>query len=70
MAYTTTVKLPFSLSKSTLNLYDFLKEVYSKIEEKEDKELIAMMLEVEKDSEISSNEILTFIDKRLDEDSR
>lgn len=48
-----------------MNLHDFLKEVYIKIEESEDKELLRMMQQAEKDGEFSSNELLSFIDVRL-----
>ena len=51
-----------------MNLYDFLKEVYIKIEDGEDNELKNMMLEVEKDVDIPPEEFLSFIDSRLDAD--
>ena len=67
--YTTTVQVPFSVSKSVWNLHDFLVEVARKIEEKEDRELITLMLGRKNEEEISSKELLSLIDTRLDESS-
>ena len=53
-----------------MSLYDFLKEVYIKIEDSEDKELLSFILEAEKDDEISSEDFLSSLDVHLNETNR